>query len=105
MMESVKILLEDSILSIENTTELFYQQKSEEGYQLLDDTLQILIRLVNKIAQVKSEDKEVPIDEGILTSVLTEAMKAMESKDEVLLSDILEYELKTMLIETKETLN
>ena len=96
-MGDLKYLLEESILLMRQTTELFYQQKTDEGYQQLDSTLAVLTETMGRIFKYKEEGHDILIDEHQLVQVLTEAMKAMEEKDTVLLSDILQYELEELL--------
>lgn len=93
-MEELKVVLEEALQSIEQTTDLFYQQKNDEGYQKLDNTLNILTKAVNKIFENKIAGYNLEIEENQIIQVLTEAMKAIEVKDTVLFSDILQFELK-----------
>lgn len=95
-MEDLKNMLNESIQSIERTTDIFYQQKNKQGYKELENTLALLTQTMNEIFTYKLEGHEVGIDENQLIQVLTEAMKAIEVKDTVLLSDILQYELKEL---------
>jgi len=93
-MGDIKVVLQNSIHSIELTSGLFYQQNLQEGYHQLDKTLAQLTLAMNEIFTYKSENKDLDIEEKHLIQVLTEAMKAMEEKDTTLLSDILKYDLK-----------
>lgn len=95
-MRELKNVLEQAIQSIEQTVELFYQQKNEEGFKQLDYTLTMLIKVMNDIFAYQSAGHSIGIDENQLVQVLAEAMKAMEVKDTVLLSDILQYDLKEL---------
>lgn len=96
-MRDLKDKLEESIQSIGITTELFYQQKIEQGYKQLEYTIAILIDTTNSIFKYKAENHDILIDEKQLVQVLADAMEAMEVKDTVLLSDILQYELIELL--------
>lgn len=96
-MKEITSILEGSILMIEKTTELFYQQKIEEGYKELNHTLIMLTDTVNHIFNYKAEGNDIGVEEDYLVQVLTEAMKALEMKDVILLSDILQYDLKELL--------
>ena len=90
-------LLKDAMRSIEETTVCFYQNKISEGYQRLDDTLVRLSNLMNEIALYREQGNEIEINEREIVTRLTEAMNALEQKDTLLLSDILEYEIKDIL--------
>lgn len=84
---------------MKQTTYLFYQQKNKEGFQKLDYTLNALLQVVNEIINFQSGNNEKLVEEQILNVVLTEAMKAIEQKDTILLADILTYEIDDMLEE------
>lgn len=86
--------LEKAILSIDDTTALFYQQKIEEGYKKLESTIILLSETINDIYAYELAGNQIGMEENQLVETLTEAMKAMEEKDTVLLSDILQYDLK-----------
>lgn len=81
---------EDIIQLIGDVTTLFYQNKINEGYQRLET----LINIIDiTMAELHSEDI-VKIEKRNITTILADAMKAMEQQDALLLADILEYELK-----------
>ena len=103
-MEEIKIEITDIIKSIDETTTDFYQQKTDEGYKSLDITLELLILGINHILEYNSENNGIKIDEQQLNNLLTEAMKAIESKDVILLSDILQYDIKELFEDILKTL-
>lgn len=70
---------------LEQVTELFYQQKSKEGYE----RLQVLLADISLyVSGVQDEEQQQE-----LLETLTEALDAMEQRDTTLLADILKYEL------------
>lgn len=87
----------EAMQAIEETTTLFYQQKNQEGYQLLNHTLTVLIQVVNEIFTIKQENNTIDIDEQKLNLVLGDAMVAIEQKDTILLSDLLNFDLRIIL--------
>jgi hypothetical protein len=91
--------------SIEHTTTLFYQQKNQDGYQSLDQTLNSLIQSIDRIYRYQKENNKIYIDENILNTVLGKAMTSIEQGDMILLSDILIFELKLMLLQCYEKIN
>ncbi len=93
-MGNMRVRIEEAISSIEQTTDKFYQNKTEDGYNQLGETISILTETINEIYEYKMQGNEIGIDENALVEVLTEAMNAMENKDMLLLADILQYELK-----------
>lgn len=96
-MEELKVLITDAIESIDQTTEIFYQQKMDEGYKQLEITLAVLTKAIDTLFQYKAAGNPIEMDEQQLTGVLSEALKAMQERDTVLLSDIMQYELKESL--------
>lgn len=96
-MNELRLALQESIQSIEQTTELFYQQKIEAGYIELQNTLSILSNTINNLYIHLADGKDIGSYGDKLVYVLREAMRAMEIKDTILLSDILQYELKEVV--------
>lgn len=97
--------LEEAITSIEQTTDFFYQNKVNEGYTQFEKTLLVLTNTINDIFEYKIQGNEIGIEESHLIEVLTEAMNAMEAKDTLLLSDILNYELKELFEQVVKTIS
>ncbi len=103
-MGDIKNVLLMSSDSIEKTSELFYQQNIQEGYNQLEQTLILLTRTIDSIFTYKAEGNELDIDTDHLLQVLSEAMSALEKKDTTLLSDILTYDLKELFEKALSTL-
>jgi hypothetical protein len=99
-MEQLKDNIENALQVVEKTAALFYQQKVQEGYERLDTALQCLIFTMNLIVAYQADRNEEIADEDLMNTALTEAMKAMEQKDIVLLADILIYEVNGLLEES-----
>ncbi|ROR31544.1 hypothetical protein EDD66_101161 [Mobilisporobacter senegalensis] len=95
-MRELKDIIKESIQSINQTTELFYQQKTKEGYEQLENTLILLSNTMNSVFSYIKEGNDIGINENELVQLLSDAMNAMEKKDIILLSDILQYELKEL---------
>lgn len=70
---------------LEQVTELFYQQKSKEGYEKLQELLADISLYVSGVEDDAKQQE--------LLETLTEALDAMEQRDTTLLADILKYEL------------
>ena len=94
---SYKIMITDAIKSIEDNTSLFYQQKNKEGYEKLNNTLELLIKTSNGILGLQKDISGLFIDEQELNNILGNAMNAIESGDSILLSDILYFDLRPLL--------
>ncbi len=96
-MEDIKQIIQDAIGLIDETTTYFNQNKVNDGYKRLDKTLVQLDKAMSAVSLYRQEGGLIDIDEDRIVKNLTEAMKALENKDMLLLSDILEYEIKDML--------
>jgi hypothetical protein len=91
-------LIEKAILEIEQVTKLFYEQKQTEGYQQLEMTLVSIAVAIDVIYKLKNEavlHSDIKIEE--IVPALSEAMKALEQRDSILLADILQYDIKNQL--------
>lgn len=90
--------IEEAIKAIDKTTVLFYQNKNNEGYKQLEDTLDVISSTINEIMVYKQQDEEKNNSEiNNLNVVLMDAMKALENRDTLLFSDIIQYDLKELL--------
>ena len=74
---------------IEETTDLFYQQKVNEAYESF---IQLLPQISVFAESLSEEEKREE-----LLGVLAPALEALEQKDSILLADILQYELLEIL--------
>lgn len=104
-MSDVKQLITEAVKSIDGTTDLFYRQDIKEGYMSMEGTLAVLSQTVDAIFKHNANNSRIDFDEKNLVSVLNEAMNAMEAKDVVLLSDILQYEIKELLEQYLKDMN
>lgn len=98
-MEQLISSMKETVQMIEDTTTLFYQQKNQEGFLALDAMLHSIVNTVGKIENYQALLDEKIFDSEIFSVVLTEAMKALEQKDMVLVSDIMIFEVITMFEE------
>ena len=98
-MEQLKDSIENTIEMVDSTATLFYQQKNQEGLQVLEPVLSNIIDTINRIQNYQMNSDTNGFDHQIFNVVLTEAMKAIEKKDLVLFADILTYEVNDMLLE------
>ncbi len=96
-MEDMKNCLQAAITSIEITSKYFNQNKVPEGYKQLEDTIAKIDHIIYAVSTYRQQGLEIEINEVELMGSLQEAMTALENKDTLLLSDILEYEVKELL--------
>lgn len=89
----LKTKITEIMQQIDSVTELFYQQKEQEGYSALNELLPNLVAGVDAIYQYKQQHDEIPFDEQELQTALVDAMNALEEKDTVLLADVLKYDI------------
>ncbi len=100
----LKQKLMETLELISETTQLFYQNKPEEGYQQLQSLLTVIGIRINEIDEYKKADNEIGIDETALVDVLNQALATLENNDTLLFSDIFEYDLKELLNKIIEVL-
>lgn len=103
-MNSFDKIMTDTIDSIEETCTIFYQQKNDEGYQLLDTTIRLLTSVIEELYTLKSKGINIGINENILMIKFSEAMDALQIKDTILLSDILQFEVLELIKIVKRTI-
>lgn len=99
---NLQVQVNQVIDEINNITELLYQQKAKEGYMLLNGTLGNIMSIIDSIYKLRGE-REVQFDDNRMISNLKTAMEAMEKKDNVMLADILSYEISEQLKEFIES--
>jgi hypothetical protein len=97
-MGMINIQIDTIISEIEMIADYLYQQKISDGYSELNKTISEIMDLLDKINIYKKED-ELQVEDQSLVFCLTKALEAMENKDNVLLADILLYEVTESLKE------
>ncbi len=98
-MEDLKLKLSDIIVQIEGVTVCLYQQEVKKGYAKFNPVIASIAQAIDQLYQYKKENPEIDIEENRLLEKMTEALRAMEAGDTVLLADILQYELADYLKE------
>jgi hypothetical protein len=78
---------------------MLYQQKYTEAFQQFAVLLNELTTITEQIFVLKGQGIIENFDEQKYLAILTEAMSALETRDDVLLADILNYELTEQLEE------
>lgn len=104
-MKELQESLEIAIKRIDDNTNLFYQNKMDVAYKELDETLRIIETTIDNILKYNGNIGIKEDIESKIVEILYEAMKALEVRDELLLSDILQYELKEILTKIKDSIN
>lgn len=99
MIETIKNNVINLIENIEEMVICFYQQKKEQGYAKLDETLNLLGNVMDELSYLKKENDKLSFDLDSMNIALNHALVALQEKDTILFSDILNYELLTQLRE------
>lgn len=102
-MSIIRGKIDDAIQIIDYNTDLFYQNKIEEGYKHLDNTLVKISDAIEEVIRYQNDSGQDIQGEKVV-GILTEAMKALEMKDALLLADILQYDLKEILEDVRNDL-
>lgn len=96
-MAELKEQIEQIGVQIEEVSELFYQQKNQEGYTKLEKVIVGVAQVIETAYAAYQGDEAVIAKIQKLTATLQETMEAMEEKDTVLLADMLKYEVLEQL--------
>lgn len=102
-MKELKKSIVELIEGIDNVSELLYQQKIENGYNNLYRLLGDIAGVVDQISLLDDMHERILGQKEKFNNILIEAMNAMENHDVVLLSDILQYELKDFFVEIMQS--
>ena len=94
-------ILQTVILSIEETTTFFYQQKDKEGYEKLNESLTAIGLAMDIIHKLSAGNERFVAVEKNINGYLNDAMEALAMKDSILLADILLYEIAEQFKEAK----
>lgn len=92
-MESMKETLKKLTIDIQKISDMIYQQKLVEAFQQFSILLNELTIITDQIFVLHNRGELEGFDENLYLKTLTEAMGALESRDDVLLADILNYDL------------
>lgn len=96
-MEQLRQNINIALRSIEETTELFYQQQKQSGLQRLEQTIAILIHIYEEILQKQQNDETQLLNEEKFNLFLSNALSVLADKDYILLADILFFEIHPLL--------
>lgn len=86
---------------IDNFSVIIYEKKNSESYQML-------IKIIDKLELIISDKSTLELENNFkiyikeLTDKLPDLLEAFENNDNVLISDILKYEIKPLLEEIGE---
>lgn len=75
-------------------SDLFYKQKNSEAYNVLFSVLNDIEQVINVLKNLNCENKNLYFDESKINSTLYNAKTALENNDNILLADIINYELR-----------
>lgn len=87
--------IKDIVEQISGVSNLFYQNKINEGYKDLEKLLGDFSLLLDGFYQ----SGILSMEDTVVLDILRNTMSAMEQGDTLLVADILEYELKDVLLE------
>ena len=91
-MKTLEKEINELIVEINEITDMFYQQRVNEGLGILNALLNHIVEIVEMAEQCGEN-----VDGACLVSVFGETLKAMESQDYILMSDILRDEMAGVL--------
>ncbi len=91
-----------TIQKVQDTVDLFYQQKQKNGLDTLYATIGEIMETVDLLCTYKAENEGFQMDEQRLLASLKECMEALENADYVLLADIFQYDFIEYMQELAE---
>lgn len=101
-MSTEKIQISNTVEKINNVLELFYQQKDKEAFDKFETVILEISKAVDELEQYKNKHCDFDVDEIKICNILTEAMNALQEKDNILMADILQYDFVEYLSELVE---
>ncbi|MDD3172605.1 MAG: hypothetical protein PHF63_02855 [Herbinix sp.] len=96
-MDSFKLAMEDAINQLDTVTDYLYKQKIKMAYTKLNGVVVVLAGLIDQLYEMNRNSQLKDFDINEIAGKLTEALNAMEAGDNVLLADILKYEIADQL--------
>lgn len=92
-MNELSNTLKKVINNINAAVELFYTQKEIQGYNKVNETINDISRTMELLLS-RVEGEQIPDNYMEIIKYLQESLSAIETKDTILLADILQYEIK-----------
>jgi hypothetical protein len=96
-MKKIAELTKELLNGMDEMTELFYQNKVQEGFLILNVFIEKLEKLLAEISSYQIENNRKVVDEEKLLGSVGEAFQAMQEQDSVLLADLFNYDIKEQL--------
>lgn len=90
--EQIKTIVKE----IEEVSDYLYQQNYKKGYEAFNLAIEKLLPLIDGMGQMMEKRPDIFDIQGFLLS-LNKAFEAMQNKDNVLLADILVFEINEQL--------
>lgn len=97
-MERLQEIIPEILNDINDITDCFYQQKTNEGYLVLISVIDRLTGMMDYISQIKNKPELIDKNNKMM-SALNDATEALSEKDTVLLADIFKYDITDCLQE------
>lgn len=97
MIDMIRKNIESTIANLEIMAVYFYQQKNEEANEMLNPLFGQLGNTMDEIAYLAKEQPELPIEMNEMNHVLNKALQALQEKDTILFSDIINFEFLVQL--------
>ena len=82
----------NTIDSLQNVIDLFYQQSDGQAIDDLVGTIDEMSMAIDNLAVYSSKKDDFELDEAKVCNILKESMDAFQEKDYVLMADILQYD-------------
>ena len=77
---------------IQEVTEMFYQQNNKEAFDCLLNILDEITDMIDIMSYYSKETLEFEFDDNKVYNMLKQIMEALETGDEIMMADILQYD-------------
>lgn len=85
--------IELSLELIDQVTDSLYKQDVKNGYMQLNEAIVHITKAITLVFEYNKNNEGFIIEEGKIVETFSQALSAMESKDTILLADVLQYEI------------
>lgn len=92
IMSDLKEQVEETIKKVQEVVDLFYQQNDKAAFEKFESAIANITMTVDKLYLYRKEHPDFEISEDNIYKILKDAMDALETGDNVLMADILQYD-------------
>lgn len=100
-----KKIVDRTLEALKEVVELFYQQQNDQALQQFDTVLKDTMEMMDVLFRYKESHEDFSMEEDKINASLQEALEALDSRDYILLADILQYDFVEYIETVSEGMN